>query len=133
VDARPWFVDVSHYGKWFALAGAAGLTAVAILRNSDADQIYDGLTQLCRAGGETCVLNDEGTYTNPEAEALYQETLRLDSQARKWMAGGQATLVLAGAMFVIDLVAGTKRPKNIPYSPLEVFSDGQQTGIRFRF
>jgi hypothetical protein len=133
VDARPWFVDVSHYGKWLALAGAAGLTAVAIMRNQDADQVYDGLAELCRAGGDTCVLNLEGAYINPDAERLYQETLRLDSQARKWMLGGQVALVTAGTMFVIDLVAGTKRPKNIPYAPLEYFADGRGVGLRVRF
>jgi hypothetical protein len=133
IDPRPWFVDVSHYGKWFALAGAAGLTAVAILRNQDADQVYDGLADLCQVGGETCVLGSDGRYLNPDAEVLYQETLRLDSQARKWMLGGQATLVLAGTMFVIDLVAGTRRPKNIPYAPLEYFAEGERLGLRYRF
>jgi hypothetical protein len=133
VDARPWFVGVSHYGKWLALAGSVGLTAVAILRNEDADQVYDGLASLCRAGGETCVLNAEGTYVNPEAELLYQETLRLDSQARKWMIGGQAALVAAGAMFVVDLVSGTRRPKDIPYTRVEYFADGRRVGLRFRF
>jgi hypothetical protein len=133
VDARPWFVSVSHYGKWVGLAGAAGLTAVAILRNEDADRVYDGLASLCRAGGETCVLNEAGTYLNPQAEALYQETLRLDSEARKWMVGGQAALVVAGTMFVIDLVSGTKKPKNIPYAPVEYFSDGRRVGLRVRF
>jgi hypothetical protein len=106
---------------------------MAIARNHDADQVYDGLAELCRAGGETCVLGADRTYLNPQAEALYQETLRLDSQARKWMIGGQATLAVAGAMFVIDLVAGTRRPKNIPYSPLEYFADGKRVGFRVRF
>ena len=133
IDARPWFADMSHYGKWLALAGAAGLTTVAILRNHDADQVYDGLATLCRAGGDTCVLNPDGNYVNPQAELLYQETLRLDSEARKWMLGGQVTLVAAGAMFVIDLVAGTRRPKNIPYAPLEYFADGRRVGVRLRF
>jgi hypothetical protein len=133
IDARPWFADVSHYGRWLALAGAAGLTTVAILRNHDADQIYDGLTTLCRTGGDTCVLGPDGNYLNPQAEVLYRETLRLDSEARKWMLGGQVTLVAAGAMFVVDLVAGTRRPKNIPYSPLEYFADGRRMGFRLRF
>jgi hypothetical protein len=133
IDARPWFADVSHYGKWLALAGAAGFTTVAILRNLDADQIYGGLTTLCRTGGDTCVLGPDGTYVNPEAELLYQETLRLDSEARKWMLGGQVTLVAAGAMFVVDLVARTRRPKNIPYAPLEYFADGGRLGFRLRF
>jgi hypothetical protein len=133
IDARPWFADVSHYGKWVALAGAAGFTTVAILRNHDADQIYDGLATLCRAGGDTCVLDPDGNYVNPEAELLYQETLHLDSEARKWMLGGQVTLVAAGAMFVVDLVARTRRPKNIPYAPLEYFADGRRVGLRVRF
>ena len=133
IDARPWFAYVSHYCKWVALAGAAGLTTVAILRNHDADQIYDGLATLCRTGGDTCVLNTDGIYVNPEAELLYQETLRLDSEARKWILGGQVTLLAAGAMFVVDLVARTRRPKNIPYAPLEYFADSRRIGLRLRF
>lgn len=129
-NARPWIASVSHWGRWVALAGAAGLTTVAIARNHDADDIYGGLQELCRAGGDTCVLNAEGTYVNPDAEALYQETLRLDSHARRWMLGGQVMLVAAGAMFVVDLVAGTRRPKNIPYSPVEYFADGRRIGVR---
>jgi hypothetical protein len=133
IDSRSWLAEVSHYGKWVALAGAVGLTTVAIFRNQDADQVYDGLSRLCQTGGDTCVLKPDRTYLNPDAEALYQETRRLDSQARHWMIAGQGTLVLAGAMFVVDLVAGTRRPENIPYSSVEYFADGRRLGLRVRF
>jgi hypothetical protein len=116
-----------------AIASAAGLMTVAIVRNHDADRVYGGLQTLCQAGGATCVIDLDGHYLNPDAEALYQETLRIDSQSRSWMAGGQVMLVAAGAMFVIDLVAGNRKPKNIPFTPLEYFADGTRAGLTLRF
>ena len=35
--------------------------------------------------------------------------------------------------FAVDLVARTRRPKNIPYAPLEYFADGRRVGLRVRF
>jgi hypothetical protein len=49
------------------------------------------------------------------------------------MAGGQVMLAAAGAMFVIDLVAGNRKPKNIPFTPLEYFADGTRAGLTLRF
>lgn len=133
VDSRSWLASASHYGKWVAIASAAGLMTVAIMRNHDADRVYGGLQTLCQAGGATCVIDLDGHYLNPDAEALYQETLRIDSQSRSWMAGGQVMLAAAGAMFVIDLVAGNRKPKNIPFTPLEYFADGTRAGLTLRF
>jgi hypothetical protein len=128
-----WIVTASKWGRWIALAGAAGLTTMAIVRNDDADRVYGGLQTLCQAGGDTCRLNSAGTYLNPAAEALYQETLRLDGQARRWMIAGQIALVAAGGMFLIDLVSGSSKPKNIPLAPLEVFGAGRKVGLRYWF
>ncbi|MDH3497580.1 MAG: hypothetical protein OER21_12530 [Gemmatimonadota bacterium] len=132
-DTRPWYASVSHWAKWPALAGAIGLTAAAILKKDDADQVYDGLLSLCRADSATCIQDPTGVYLDPGAEALYRETLRLDAQARRWMVGGQAVLALTGGMFLIDLVTGRQKPKNIPYTPLEFFGGGERVGLRWRF
>lgn len=128
-----WLVAFSEYGKWAALAGAAGLTTVAILRNRDADEIFEGLTTLCRSAPSECVRRDDGTYEGSDAERLYQETVRLDRQARSWMIGGQIALAAAGTMFLIDLVTGDQGPKNIPFTPLEVYSASRRVGVRYRF
>lgn len=132
-DTRAWYAEVSHWAKWPALAGAIGLTAAAIVKKGDADEVYDGLQSLCRANSATCVQNPSGSYTDPSAEALYQETLRLDAQARRWMIGGQVALALSGGMFLIDLVTGRQKPKNIPYTPLEFIGSAERVGLRLRF
>jgi len=128
-----WLVSFAGYGKWAALAGSVGLTTVAILRNRDADEIFDGLITLCSNAPLECVRGDGGTYQGPDAERLYQETLRLDRQARGWMIGGQVALAAAGVMFLIDLVSKDQGPKNIPFTPLEVFSGSRTVGVRYRF
>lgn len=132
-DQRSWVVSFSRYGKWPVLASAIGLTAVAIFRNDDADEIFDGLITLCSNAPPDCRRLDDGTYAGSDAERLYQETLRLDRQARAWMIGGQVALAAAGVMFLIDLVSGDQGPKNIPFTELEVFSGHRRVGVRYRF
>lgn len=128
-----WIVRFSEYGKWVALGGAAGLTAIAISRNDDADVIFDGLVTFCRNAPEQCVRQANGTYVGADAERLYQETLRIDGQARVWMIAGQITLAASGAMFLIDLITGDPGPKNIPFTPFEVVSGPRRLGLGVRF
>lgn len=128
-----WIVSVSRYGKWVTLGGAAGLTAIAISRNDDADAIFGALVTFCRNAPEQCVRQASGTYVGGDAERLYQETLRIDRQARVWMIAGQVTLAASGAMFLIDLITGDQDPKNIPYTPFEVVSGPRRLGVGIRF
>ena len=132
-DQRAWYVAVSHWAKWPMLAGALGFTAAAILQKQDADNVYDQLQTLCRNASESCLLGADGTYVHPDAEALYQETLRLDGKARHWMIGGESTLALSGVMFLLDLVAGHAEPKDIPFTPFEVYSGPDRLGLQWRF
>jgi hypothetical protein len=129
----PWWVTTSKWAKWPTLAAAVGLTAAAITRKADADDVYDRLQAFCLEASGQCNSAPDGTYLNPEAEALYQETLRLDLQARRWMIGGQGFLFLSGGMFLIDLVAGSSKPKNIPFTPLEAWAVPGRAGLRWRF
>jgi hypothetical protein len=131
--ARPWFVTTSKWAKWPALAAAIGLTAAAITKKSDADQSYDILQTVCLEDPDACALAPNGAYLNPDAEALYQETLRLDAQAGRWMIGGQGFLFLSGGMFLLDLAAGSSKPKNIPFSGLEAYATPGTIGFRLRF
>ena len=78
-------------------------------------------------------MGQDGAYVNSDAERLFQETLRLDAQARRWMIGGQGFLFLSGGLFLIDLVSGNREPKNIPFSPLEAYAVPGKLGLRWRF
>ncbi len=130
---RPWYVTVSHWGKWPLLAGAIGFAAAAIAQKSDADAVYDRLQSMCRNASGDCIVDPDGTYVNPDAEALFQETLRLDGKARRWMLGGEVSLALSGGMFLIDLVAGHSEPRNIPFTPFEVYTGRDRLGLQWRF
>jgi hypothetical protein len=132
-QARPWYVTVSHWGKWPMLAGAIGFAAASLAQKSDADQVYDQLQAMCRDASVNCILGANGKYVKPEAEALFQETLRLDGKARRWMLGGEAALALSGGMFLIDLVAGHGEPRNIPFTPFEVYTGRDRLGLQWRF
>ena len=132
-DARPWFVSAAKWVKWPTLAAAIGLTAAAITRKADADAYFDRLQTLCIEQPDDCQLSTSGTYTNPQAEDLYQETLRLDGQARRWMIGGQGFLFVSGGLFLVDLVSGSRKPKNIPFAPLEAYAAPGTLGLRWRF
>lgn len=132
-DARPWIVSAAKWVKWPTLAAAVGLTAVAIARKADADDFYDRLQVFCRDEPNECAVGPNGAYVNPQAEGLYQETVRLDGQARNWMIGGQGFLFVSGGLFLLDLVAGAHKPENIPYVPLEAYATPGTLGLRWRF
>jgi len=130
---HPWYVGVSKWAKWPTLAAAIGLTAAAIMRKDDADQVYGQLQSLCREDSDACRPGSNGAYTNADAEALYQETLRLDAQARRWMIGGQGFLFVSGGLFLIDLVAGKSKPKDIPFTPFKAWAAPGALGLRWEF
>jgi hypothetical protein len=130
---RPWFVGVSKVVKWPTLAAAIGFTAAAIVRKADADEVYDRLQAYCLEGPDNCRSGADGTYLSPEAESLYQETRRLDGHARNWMIGGQGFLVVSAGMFLLDLVSGSSKPENIPFTPLEAWASPGRVGLRWRF
>jgi hypothetical protein len=130
---RPWYATTATWARWPTLAAAVGMTAAAIAVKDRANNAFSGLKLICRAGSQNCVVGQDGTYVNSDAERLYQETLRLDAQARRWMIGGQGFLFLSGGLFLIDLVAGHREPKNIPFSPLEAYVVPGKLGLRWRF
>ena len=130
---RPWVISFAQWAKWGTLASAVGLATVAIFRNDDANDVFRGLNRFCAAAPNACFLGDDGRYVDASAEVLYNETLRIDRQARAWMVAGQLTLAASGVLFLIDLVTDDDGPRNIPFSPLEVFTTGHHTGFRIRF
>ncbi len=130
---RPWYVSTAKWARWPTLAVAAGLTTAAIIVKGRANDSFNGLKLICQAGPQNCLLGPDGTYVNGDAERLFQETLRLDAQARRWMIGGQGFLFLSGGLFLIDLVSGNREPKNIPFSPFEAYAVPGRLGLRWRF
>ena len=134
--ARPAIVAVSRYAKWPALAAAAGFTALALSRNRDADQVYGALTTFCDQAQDACrvvAVGDVRRYQGDDAERLYQETLRLDRSARGWLIAAEVSLLAAGTMFLMDLIAGDDEPPNIPFHGMTVVADGRRLGLRVAF
>jgi hypothetical protein len=138
-DTRdPWIVTVSHWGRWPALAGAAGLITAAAFRNSDAKTAMGELRAFCGDNPEGCVIieNPDGSgniYLDPEAEVLYQEYASLSRKARGFLIGGQVSLIVAGTMFLVDLVHDPDESEKIPYTPFELYSTPTKIGLALRF
>ncbi len=134
----PLVVTVSHWGRWPALAGAGALVALAAVGNGNAKDARGALEDFCLPDPGRCTLTEtpDGSglqYVDPEAEALYQEYARLSRRAQGLLIGGQATLLVAGAMFLIDLVHQDGDLGNIPYTPLELYTTPNRLGLVMRF
>jgi len=134
----PWLVEVSHWGRWPALAGAGVLIGVAAVRSHDAREALGTLEQFCAVDVARCALTgdpDTGAdrYLDEEAEALYQEYARLSRQAQGFLIGGQVSLLAAGGMFLIDLLHRDSDVGNIPYTPLELYTTPSRLGLALRF
>ncbi|MBI4499738.1 MAG: hypothetical protein HY700_01130 [Gemmatimonadetes bacterium] len=131
--ANPWFVSVSHYGRWVALAAAGGMLTEAAVRHGNADREYANLVDLCRNSPPRCNKATDGSYLDGETEALYQHSVALDHDSRAWLLGGELTILTAGTMFVLDLVYHDDGPKNIPFSPFSIYAKRGQVGLTVRF
>ena len=119
------------YGKWALAAGALGMNLLAARAHNRADDNFGALEQRCLASNRACNLNASGSYSDATSELFYQESLRYDRQARRWLFGGETALVGAAAMFVWELTRKTSRPGIIPFQP-EVRSLHQATGVGLR-
>ena len=119
------------YGKWVLAAGALGMNYLAARAHDRAENNFDALEQRCFADRTLCNLDIHGRYSDDASEALYQESLRYDRQARRWLFGGETALVGSAALFVWELTRHTPKPDNIPFEP-EVRSLRQATGVGVR-
>lgn len=129
----PWYVSVSHYGRWVALAASAGFIAVAVNRHDQASQEFRSLVLFCHQQQQRCVLGSDGKYLDPVPEARFQQTLTLDARAGRWIMAGQVTLFAAGGMFLIDLLDRDHSPRNIPYTPFKAYAAPGRLGLQIRF
>lgn len=132
-QAQPWVVGFSHYAKWGMLAGAAAFTALSLKAHDDADGYFRALKQFCTHADQECQVSPDGVYRSGDAEILWQATARADREARWWLIAGEASLVVSGGMFLLDLVSGNSRPKNIPFTPFQVYSKPDRLGLQISF
>ena len=116
------------YGKWALAAGALGMNLLAARAHNRAEDNFDALEHRCFTNERACNLNVSGNYSDASSELFYQESLRYDRQARRWLFGGETALVGAAAMFVWELTRKTHRPDIIPFKP-EVRQLRQATGV----
>ena len=119
------------YGKWVLAAGALGMNYLAARAHDRAENRFDSLERRCLDARSLCDVNPSGDYLDPRSEFLYQESLRYDRQARRWLFGGETALLGAAAMFVWELTRHTPKPDNIPFEP-EVRSLHRATGVGLR-
>ena len=99
--------------KWTLLGAAAGLAAYALEHSTAAERANDRLRSLCTAEPERCQL-ENGVYTDPDAETLFQRVTHEDHLARVGIVGGQVALLGSVGLFVYDLRNG-RGPGDIPY------------------
>jgi hypothetical protein len=119
------------YGKWVLAAGAVGMNYLAARAHDRADDRFDLLERRCFDDESLCRLDGSGHYVSGDSERIYQESLRYDRQARRWLFGGETALIASAAMFVWELTRHTSKPDNIPFEP-EVRSLRQATGVGIR-
>ncbi|HEX4602021.1 MAG TPA: hypothetical protein VH116_11560 [Gemmatimonadales bacterium] len=126
-----------HYGKWVAAAAAVAFTALGAHEHSNSNRVWTELLSLCRANNADCRLGADGRYANPAAEQLYQSSLTFDRRARGRLLAGQASLLVAASLFILDLRHHSGGPGNIPFAPLELSGDVgtglARLGVRLAF
>lgn len=123
------------WGKWALLAGSVGMNLLAHDAHEEANDLFAQIEERCALDAALCFTwQDTGEYLNPETEALYQETLRYDRQARGWLVGGQAALLGAAALFIWEFTRPETLPENIPFEPeVEVGVRETRVGVNVSF
>ena len=119
------------YGKWVVAAGAVGMNYLAARAHDRAEEQFKALETRCFADHALCDVDGSGRYVDGASEQLFQQSVRYDRQARRWLFGGETALLGAAAMFVWELTRHTPKPDNIPFEP-EVRSLRQATGVGVR-
>lgn len=128
--SRPLF----KYGKWVLAAGALGMNYLAAKDHDRADDNFHALQRRCLDDNRLCDLNASGRYSDSGSEGLFQESLRYDGRARRWLFGGEAALLSAAAIFVWELTRHTSKPDNIPFEPdVRSLQHGTGVGLKVAF
>jgi hypothetical protein len=116
--AEPRTSPLVHYGKWGAAALFVAFSAAGAIAHDRANADWSRLADYCRSQG-VCTIGGDGRYTNPVAESMYWDVVRLDRAARAWLIGGQVALAGTVTLFIIEL-RRRRGPPNIPYNGFTV-------------
>ena len=112
--AVPPVPGIVRHGKFVAAAMFVVFTGLAVYEHRAADDNFAELRTMCGSTAQ-CTIGQDGRYTDPAAEAQYQDIVAGDRAARTWFIAGQLALVGSAALFVIEL-RHSKGSTNIPYS-----------------
>lgn len=137
-SGRSFIQRVAGPGKWVAGAASIALIALAVREHDRSNQSWDDLLAVCQADNERCEVTPEGTYRDIEAERLYQESLYYDRRAQRRILGGQAALVVTGALLIVDLSVRRDGTNNVPFDPDRAYvapakGGGVLLGLRVAF
>lgn len=122
------------YGKWLTLAAAVGMGIKAADAHNDADRSFARLSRYCEGNAAHCDQLPSGQYVDPAAEAYYQSSLGHDRRARRWLLGGEITLIGTAGLFVWELTRPKYPSRNIPFEPtITVTPETTQFGVRAAF
>jgi len=128
-DRTTWRRGIAHYGKWVAVAGAVGLTALAVREHNASTREWDQLLAICRARSSDCATGSDGRYLDYPAELHYEKAIYYDHRARRRLIGGQLSLLTAAVLFLADLHPG-RGPGNLPFPALDVTPKDGRGGAR---
>ena len=130
-DTSPWI----KYGKWGLLVATVGLNLAASEANERANGSFAELEDRCFQDPQACTVDGGGQYNDPQSEALFQRSVRLDTSARRFLIAGQVALMGAAAMFIYEFTRPPGEPDdNVPFAPLiQETQDGVGVGLEFRF
>lgn len=131
---RPGSPLLIKYGKWLTLAAAVGIGIKASNAHQDADRWFNRLEQYCDTDQTRCDQTSGGSYIDPTAERYYQRSLHHDRAARRWLLGGEITLIGTAGLFVWELTRPKRLPANIPFEPeISVSPYDTRFGLRVGF
>lgn len=122
------------WGKWGLLAASVAMNVMARQAHERADDSFAVITTACIEDRTRCATLPNGHYADPLLESKFQETVRRDSEARRWLIGGETALVGAAVGFIWELARTKQHPRNIPFEPEVSQRNGAtQVGVRFAF
>jgi len=81
---------------------------------------WDNLLVICRSSDNACARGNDGRYLRADAEFLYERSIYYDRRANRRILGAQGSLLVAAALFIIDLSGRNAEPDNIPFRPFRV-------------
>ena len=116
-SGRSFIQRVAGPGKWVAGAASVTLIALAVKEHDRSNESWDALMRICESDNERCEVGSDGTYHDQEAERLYQESQYYDQRAQRRIIGGQAALVITGALLIVDLSVRSDGTRNVPFDP----------------